>query len=145
MATVAPEGPVYQAGTLSGNPLAMAAGRAILDLLTEPGLYDRLDATSATLAEGLVRAAQEAGVEVTVNRVGSMVTVFFCPGPVTDFASARTSDTERFGRFFHAMLERGVALPPAQFEAAFVSLAHGPEEIEATLKAAAEAFGQVAG
>jgi glutamate-1-semialdehyde 2,1-aminomutase len=145
MATVAPEGPVYQAGTLSGNPLAMAAGRAILDLLTEPGLYEKLEATSATLAEGLVRAAQEAGVEVTVNRVGSMVTVFFCPGPVTDFASARTSDTARFGRFFHGMLERGVALPPAQFEAAFASLAHGSEEIEATLKAAAEAFAEVAG
>jgi glutamate-1-semialdehyde 2,1-aminomutase len=145
MATVAPEGPVYQAGTLSGNPLAMAAGRTILDLLAEPGLYERLDATSTTLAEGLARAAQQAGVEVTVNRVGSMVTVFFCRGPVTDFASARTSDTERFGRFFHAMLDRGVALPPAQFEAAFVSLAHGPEEIEATLKAATEAFGEVAG
>jgi glutamate-1-semialdehyde 2,1-aminomutase len=145
MGMVAPEGPVYQAGTLSGNPLAMAAGRATLDRLTEPGLYETLDATSAALADGLARTAQEAGVEVTVNRVGSMVTVFFCGGPVTDFASARTSDTERFARFFHAMLERGVALPPAQFEAAFVSLAHGPEEIEATLKAAGEAFGEVAG
>jgi glutamate-1-semialdehyde 2,1-aminomutase len=145
MAAVAPEGPVYQAGTLSGNPLAMAAGRVVLDRLTEPGLYERLEATSATLADGLAGTAREAGVEVTVNRVGSMVTVFFCPGPVTDFASARTSDTGRFGRFFHAMLKRGVALPPAQFEAAFVSLAHGPEEIETTLKAAAEAFREVAG
>jgi glutamate-1-semialdehyde 2,1-aminomutase len=81
---------------------------------------------------------------VTVNRVGSMVTVFFCPGPVTDYASARTSDTTRFGRFFQAMLERGVWLPPAQFEAAFVSLAHGPAEIEATLHAAAESFRLVA-
>ena len=145
MAAVAPEGPVYQAGTLSGNPLAMAAGRVVLDRLTEPGLYERLETTSATLADGLAGTAREAGVEVTVNRVGSMVTVFFCPGPVTDFASARTSDTGRFGRFFHAMLKRGVALPPAQFEAAFVSLAHGPEEIETTLKAAAEAFREVAG
>ena len=144
MATVAPEGPVYQAGTLSGNPLAMAAGVAALDLLTEPGVYAKLDATGAALADGLFRAAEPAGVPVTVNRVGSMVTVFFGPGPVTDYASARASDTARFGRFFHAMLERGVALPPAQFEAAFVSLAHGPAEIEATLAAAAESFRAVA-
>ena len=144
MATVAPEGPVYQAGTLSGNPLAMAAGVATLDLLTEPGVYAKLDATSATLADGLVRAADEAGATVTVNRVGSMVTVFFGPGPVTDYATAKASDTARFGRFFHAMLKRGVALPPAQFEAAFVSLAHGPAEIEATLQAADEAFREVA-
>jgi glutamate-1-semialdehyde 2,1-aminomutase len=144
MATVAPEGPVYQAGTLSGNPLAMAAGVAALDLLTEPGVYGKLDATSATLASGLSRAAGEAGATVTVNRVGSMVTVFFGPGPVTDYATAKASDTARFGRFFHAMLERGVALPPAQFEAAFVSLAHGPAEIEATLRAAGEAFRKTA-
>jgi len=144
MATVAPEGPVYQAGTLSGNPLAMAAGRTAIDLLARPGVYESLEKTSAQLAEGLARAADEAGVTVTVNRVGSMVTVFFCPGPVTDYASARTSDTARFGRFFQAMLERGVWLPPAQFEAAFVSLAHGPAEIEATLKAAAESFREVA-
>jgi glutamate-1-semialdehyde 2,1-aminomutase len=140
MATVAPEGPVYQAGTLSGNPLAMAAGLKAIDLLTEPGVYDTLDSTTARLADGLAEAAQGAGVTVTVNRVGSMVTVFFAPGPVTDYASAKASDTARFGRFFHAMLERGVALPPAQFEAAFVSLAHGPEEIDATLQAAREAF-----
>jgi glutamate-1-semialdehyde 2,1-aminomutase len=145
MATVAPDGPVYQAGTLSGNPLAMAAGRAILDLLAEAGTYDALEETSARLADGLAAAAAEAGVTVTVNRVGSMVTVFFCEGPVTDYASAKTSDTGRFGRFFHAMLERGVALPPAQFEAAFVSLAHGPAEIDATLQAAAESFAEVAG
>jgi len=144
MATVAPEGPVYQAGTLSGNPLAMAAGVTALDLLTEPGVYAKLDATSARLADGLAGAAQAAGATVTVNRVGSMVTVFFQPGPVTDYASARASDTARFGRFFHAMLERGVALPPAQFEAAFVSLAHGPAEIDATLAAATESFREVA-
>jgi glutamate-1-semialdehyde 2,1-aminomutase len=145
MATVAPDGPVYQAGTLSGNPLAMAAGRTILDLLAEAGTYDALEETSARLADGLAAAAAEAGVTVTVNRVGSMVTVFFCEGPVTDYASAKTSDTDRFGRFFHAMLERGVALPPAQFEAAFVSLAHGPAEIDATLQAAAGSFAEVAG
>jgi len=140
MATVAPEGPVYQAGTLSGNPLAMAAGAALLDLLAKPGTYEALDASSARLEEGLRRAARDAGASVTVNRVGSMITVFFCPGPVTDYASAKASDTRRFGRFFHAMLERGVYLPPAQFEAAFVSRAHGEAEIEATVAAAAEAF-----
>jgi len=140
MATVAPEGPVYQAGTLSGNPLAMAAGAALLDLLARPGTYDTLEARSARLEEGLRRGAREAGATATVNRVGSMITVFFCPGPVTDYTSAKTSDTKRFGRFFHAMLERGVYLPPAQFEAAFVSLAHGEVEIDATVAAAAEAF-----
>jgi glutamate-1-semialdehyde 2,1-aminomutase len=145
MTTVAPEGPVYQAGTLSGNPLAMAAGRTAIDLLERPGTYEGLEATSARLAEGFARAAAEAGVTVTVNRVGSMVTVFFCPGPVTDYASARTSDTALFGRFFQAMLKRGVWLPPAQFEAAFVSLAHGTEEIDQTLQAAAESFREIAG
>jgi glutamate-1-semialdehyde 2,1-aminomutase len=145
MATVAPDGPVYQAGTLSGNPLAMAAGRTAIDLLERPGVYDALEATSANLADGLARAAADAGVTVTVNRVGSMLTVFFCPGPVTDYASARSSDTDLFGRFFQAMLNRGVWLPPAQFEAAFVSLAHGPEEIDQTLQAAAESFREIAG
>jgi glutamate-1-semialdehyde 2,1-aminomutase len=144
MATVAPEGPVYQAGTLSGNPLAMAAGRTAIDLLERPGTYEALETTSACLADGLARAAGEAGVTVTVNRVGSMVTVFFCPGPVTDYASAKTSDTALFGRFFQAMLKRGVWLPPAQFEAAFVSLAHGPDEIDTTLEAAAESFREIA-
>jgi glutamate-1-semialdehyde 2,1-aminomutase len=140
MATVAPEGPVYQAGTLSGNPLAMAAGAALLDLLAMPGTYEALEARSARLEEGLRRAARQAGATVTVNRVGSMITVFFCAGPVTDYATAKASDTKRFARFFRAMLERGVYLPPAQFEAAFVSLAHGEAEIDATVAAAAEAF-----
>jgi glutamate-1-semialdehyde 2,1-aminomutase len=140
MATVAPEGPVYQAGTLSGNPLAMAAGAAVLDLLARLGTYDTLEARSARLEEGFRRAAREAGALVTINRVGSMITVFFCPGPVTDYVTAKASDTKRFGRFFHAMLERGVYLPPAQFEAAFVSLAHGEAEIDATVAAAGEAF-----
>jgi glutamate-1-semialdehyde 2,1-aminomutase len=140
MATVAPDGPVYQAGTLSGNPLAMAAGAAILDLLARPGTYETLESRSARLEEGLRRAAGDAGATVTVNRVGSMITVFFCAGPVTDYASAKASDTKRFGRFFHAMLERGSYLPPAQFEAAFVSLAHGEAEIDATVTAAREAF-----
>jgi len=144
MATVAPDGPVYQAGTLSGNPLAMAAGAKVLELLSQPGLYDTLEATSARLEDGLARAARDAGATVTINRVGSMITVFFCPGPVTDYASAKRSDTKRFARFFHAMLARGVYLPPAQFEAAFVSLAHGAAEIDETLAAAASAFREAA-
>jgi glutamate-1-semialdehyde 2,1-aminomutase len=140
MATVAPEGPVYQAGTLSGNPLAMAAGATLLDLLAQPGTYETLEARGARLEEGLRRAARDASATVTINRVGSMITVFFCAGPVVDYATAKTSDTKRFARFFHAMLERGVYLPPAQFEAAFVSLAHGEAEIDLTVAAAAEAF-----
>ena len=142
---VAPDGPVYQAGTLSGNPLAMAAGAVLLDLLAEPGTYDTLEARSARLEEGLLRAARDAGSPVTINRVGSMMTVFFCAGPVVDYATAKASDTKRFGRFFHAMLERGVYLPPAHFEAAFVSLAHGEAEIELTVAAAGEAFRAIAG
>ncbi len=140
MATVAPDGPVYQAGTLSGNPLAMAAGARVLELLAQPGVYATLEARSARLEEGLKRAARDAGTTVTVNRVGSMITVFFCAGPVTDYTTAKQSDTKRFARFFHAMLARGVYLPPAQFEAAFVSLAHGEAEIDETLAAAAAAF-----
>jgi glutamate-1-semialdehyde 2,1-aminomutase len=139
MATVAPDGPVYQAGTLSGNPLAMAAGCATLDLL-DPDRYDELEQASARLEDGLRAAAGAAQAPVTINRVGSMLTVFFCAGPVVDYASARTSDTQRFARFFRAMLERGVYLPPAQFEAAFVSLAHGNAEIDETLRAAEQAF-----
>jgi glutamate-1-semialdehyde 2,1-aminomutase len=145
MATVAPEGPVYQAGTLSGNPLAMAAGAVLLDLLALPGTYDTLETRSARLEQGLRRGARDAGETVTINRVGSMITVFFCTGPVVDYTTAKASDTKRFGRFFHAMLERGVYLPPAQFEAAFVSLAHGEAEIDLTVAAAAEAFRAVAG
>jgi glutamate-1-semialdehyde 2,1-aminomutase len=140
MACVAPEGPVYQAGTLSGNPLAMAAGAAMLDLLAEPGAYQRLEAASARLETGLRRAAAAAGAAVTVNRVGSMLTVFFCEGPVVDYASAKRADTARFGRFFHALLERGVYFPPAQFEAAFVSLAHDEAAIDETARAAEQAL-----
>jgi glutamate-1-semialdehyde 2,1-aminomutase len=145
MAMVAPEGPVYQAGTLSGNPLAMAAGATLLDLLATPGTYEALEAKSARLEAGLRRAARDASATVTINRVGSMITVFFCAGPVTDYASAKASDTGRFARFFHAMLERGVYLPPGQFEAAFVSLAHGEGEIDATVDAAVEAFRAASG
>jgi glutamate-1-semialdehyde 2,1-aminomutase len=143
MEHVAPTGPVYQAGTLSGNPLAMAAGCALLDHLIRPGTYERLDALTIRLQVGLARAAQAAGVMLTVNRVGSMITPFFCRGPVVDYATAKASDTERFGRFFHGLLKRGVYLPPAQFEAAFVSLAHTEVDIDQTVAAAAAALAEV--
>jgi glutamate-1-semialdehyde 2,1-aminomutase len=137
---VAPVGPVYQAGTLSGNPLAMAAGCAALDALRAPGIYETLESRSARLGEGIQAAAREAGIPLTVNRVGSMWTAFFCPGPVTDYASAKTSDLKAFGRFFHSLLEQGQYIPPAQFEAAFVSLAHSEADIDETVDACQRAF-----
>jgi glutamate-1-semialdehyde 2,1-aminomutase len=143
MDRIAPAGPVYQAGTLSGNPMAMAAGAATLKLLTATG-YQRLDEVTARLAQGLAEAARAACVPVQVNRVGSMFTVFFSATPVYDAQSARTCDTTRFARFFHAMLENGVYLPPSQFEAAFVSLAHSDGDVEATLAAARKAFAAAA-
>ncbi len=143
MDLVAPAGPVYQAGTLSGNPMAMAAGEATLRQLG-PAAYERLEASSARLALGLADGAREAGVAVQVNRVGSMLTVFFSGEPVYDAQSARKCDTRRFGRFYHALLEGGVYFPPSQFEAAFVSLAHSDEDVDATIEAAARAFAEAA-
>ncbi|MCI0671298.1 MAG: glutamate-1-semialdehyde 2,1-aminomutase [Myxococcaceae bacterium] len=140
MAHIAPEGPVYQAGTLSGNPLAVAAGMACLKALGEPGVYERLERASAAIEQVLREEARAAGIPVTFNRVGSMWTLFFCEGPVYDYRSAKKADTGRFGRFFHAMLEAGVYLPPSQFEAAFVSLAHGDAELEHLRRAARTAF-----
>jgi glutamate-1-semialdehyde 2,1-aminomutase len=137
---VAPQGPVYQAGTLSGNPLAVAAGIATLKALKKPGTYAQLEEVSARLEEGLRKAARHAGAAVEINRVGSMFTVFFTAAPVTDFQSACTSDTTRYGKFFHALLERGVYLAPSQFEACFVSLAHTRKDIATTIRAASEAF-----
>lgn len=137
MDQIAPLGPVYQAGTLSGNPLAMAAGCATLDVLSRPGTYERLTALTDRLETGL-RAA--AGKGVTINRFTSMLTVFFAAGPIHDYASAKTADTARYGRFFHALLDAGSFFPPAQFEAAFVSLAHTEADIDATLAATAQAF-----
>ena len=142
MERLAPAGDVYQAGTLSGNPLAMAAGCAALDALRRPGIYERLSALTARLAGGLAAAAKEAGAEVTINHVASMFTLFFCRGPVTDYRRAKAADTARFARFFHGMLRRGVYLPPAQFEAAFVSLAHTDLDVDATVRAAREAFAE---
>jgi glutamate-1-semialdehyde 2,1-aminomutase len=137
MEQIAPTGPVYQAGTLSGNPLAMRAGFETLGLLDDDA-YRELERLSARLQAGLSRAAVSAGVETTSNRVGSMMTTFFRAGEVTNFTEATASDTERYARFFHGMLERGVYLAPSQFEAAFVSLAHTDEDIDATVAAAAE-------
>jgi glutamate-1-semialdehyde 2,1-aminomutase len=145
MEMMAPLGPVYQAGTLSGNPLAMNAGLATLRELQSPGFYERLDALSSRLVDGAARAAASAGVSVRLNRVGSMRTPFFVDAPVVDYESARRSDRERYARFFHGMLERGVYLAPSQFEAAFVSAAHGEAEIDATIAAAAEVLPQLAG
>jgi glutamate-1-semialdehyde 2,1-aminomutase len=143
MDRVAPAGPIYQAGTLSGNPMAMAAGFATLRLMT-PAAYEKLERTSARLADGLARAAADAKVPVQVNRVGSMLTVFFSERPVFDAASARAASTKRFGAFFHALLENGVYFPPSQFEAAFLSTAHTDDDVEATLRAAAAAFAAAA-
>jgi glutamate-1-semialdehyde 2,1-aminomutase len=140
MERVSPLGGVYQAGTLSGNPLAVAAGLATLRALADPAVYARLEALGARMARGLEDAAARAGVPVTVNRVGSMLTAFFTDAPVTDYASARRSDTKRYARYFHAMLERGVFLAPSQFEAAFVSLAHTEADLDAAAAAAAAAL-----
>jgi glutamate-1-semialdehyde 2,1-aminomutase len=143
MDRVAPAGPIYQAGTLSGNPMAMAAGHATLSLMT-PAAYEKLETRSAALAAGLAAAAAKAGVPVQVNRVGSMLTVFFSAEPVFDAASARKCSTKRFGAFFHALLERGVYFPPSQFEAAFLSTAHTEQDVDLTLRAAEAAFAEAA-
>lgn len=140
MAQLAPSGPVYQAGTLSGNPVATAAGLATLKLLDEPGFYEKLEETGARLEAGLTRAALRAGVSVKVQRVGAMWTVFFASSAVTDWPSASRSNTKAFGLWHQAMLSRGVYLPPSQFEAAFHGTRHSEGLIEETLKAAAEAF-----
>jgi glutamate-1-semialdehyde 2,1-aminomutase len=140
MSMVAPEGPVYQAGTLAGNPLAMAAGIATLRLLQQEDPYDRLEALASRLEEGLREAIAEAEAPAIVQRVGSMLTIFFTSVPVRDYASARSCDTHRFARFFARMLEQGFLIPPSQFEAWFLSLAHTQEEVAATIEAARRAL-----
>jgi glutamate-1-semialdehyde 2,1-aminomutase len=144
MEFLAPLGPVYQAGTLSGNPLAMAAGIATVGYLLEHRgeVYPQLERTTAAIAEGVAEMAKAAGVPATTNRVGSMWTWFFTHEPVTDFASAATSNTEHFGRFHRAMMEAGVWLPPSQFEAAFLGAAHGQAEVDLLLEAARLAFAE---
>ena len=142
MDLLAPLGPVYQAGTLSGNPLAMAAGIATLSYLQAHAaeVYSQLEATAKAITEGVAAEAAQAGVPLTLNRVGSMWTWFFTPGPVTNYAQATASDTAAFGRFHHSMLNQGIWLPPSQFEAAFLGTAHGAAEVAATIAAARQAF-----
>ena len=140
MGRVAPLGSVYQAGTLSGNPLAVAAGLTTLRLLEDRAVYERLERLGGMFERGIRQAAAAAGVPVTVNRVGSMLTAFFTEGPVTDYASAKRADTAKYARFFHAMLSRGVFVAPSQFEAAFVSLAHSESDLEEAARACGEAM-----
>src|ERR1700722_7135288 len=147
MDLVAPLGPMYQAGTLSGNPLAMAAGRAMLKQLRDHRgeIYPRLEKLSGELVEGVAAAAKEAGVPLSYNRVGSMFTWFFHPGPGTDWDSASQWNTEAFGKFFRSMLDSGVYLPPSQYEAAFLGAAHSEEDVQRTIAAAKQAFAAVRG
>ncbi|MDX6610858.1 MAG: glutamate-semialdehyde -aminomutase [Blastocatellia bacterium] len=140
---IAPVGPIYQAGTLSGNPLAMTAGLVTLRRLRDSSLYEQLERNTAGLCEGLAEAASQAGVTTITNRVGSMWTSFFTDAPVTNWASANRSDRERYGKFFHAMLDEGIYLAPSQFEAAFVSAAHTDEMIQRTIEAARGALRKV--
>jgi glutamate-1-semialdehyde 2,1-aminomutase len=144
MAMVAPSGPVYQAGTLSGNPIAMSAGIATLDVLAEPGIWEGIDRFTERLTEGLASAAREEGVPVRINRVGTMFSLFFTDEPVTDWPSAARSDVHRFASYFSALLESGVYIAPSQFEAGFASTEHGDEELETTLSAAANALRHIA-
>jgi glutamate-1-semialdehyde 2,1-aminomutase len=144
MNLIAPLGPVYQAGTLSGNPLAMAAGFATLSYLRDhKDIYAKLDKVAAKVVAGVAAAAKDAGVTICHNRVGSMFTWFFAQGPVTDWGSAEKSDTKAFGRFFRAMLENGIYLPPSQFEAAFLGAAHSEQDVQQTIAAARQAFATV--
>lgn len=143
MARIAPEGPIYQAGTLSGNPLAMAAGQATLQLLGEPGAYDKLERLSARLAEGFAANSREFGVPMTINRVGSMVCPFFTSERVIDYATAKTSDPALFNRYYAGMLDRGILAAPSQFEGMFVSLAHTEDDIDQTIEAQREVLKQL--
>jgi glutamate-1-semialdehyde 2,1-aminomutase len=140
MDLIAPAGPVYQAGTLSGNPLAVTAGLATLKLLRATHVYKKLEERSAAVAEGIGKEANRAGIPLIQHRVGSMMTSFFTSEPVVDWNSAKRSDTKRYGQFFHRMLEQGVYLAPSQFEAMFLSTAHSSADIERTIKAARTAF-----
>jgi glutamate-1-semialdehyde 2,1-aminomutase len=143
LSRLAPEGDIYQAGTLSGNPLAMTAGLATLRILREGDIYRTLEQRSQQLFSGLESAAKKAGIPVVVNRLGSMGSLFFSKSPVTDFASAKKSDSELFKRFYARMLEHGIYLAPSPFESTFVSLAHNEEVIKKTIEIAASAFGSL--
>jgi glutamate-1-semialdehyde 2,1-aminomutase len=145
MERMAPGGPVYQAGTLSGNPMAMAAGIATLTQLQAPGFYEKLDRIAERLAAGLKNEADKAGIPVAVDRVGSMMGMFFTDRPVHNFADAKTSDLERFTRYYQGMLAEGIYLAPSQFEALFVSAAHSEADIDATLAAAGRVLPRLVG
>jgi glutamate-1-semialdehyde 2,1-aminomutase len=140
MDLIAPSGPVYQAGTLSGNPLAMAAGLATVHAAGEPGFYERLEELGQHWRRGMHEAASTGDVPFTINQVGSMVSIFFTGGPVTDFASAAGSDTEAFKDFFWHMISRGIYLAPSQYEAGFISAVHSEEDLERTFEAAHDWF-----
>jgi len=144
MQHVAPSGPVYQAGTLSGNPVAMAAGLATLKIISTPGFHAELEASTHRLCDGLEHAARAAGVSVTTNRVAGMFGLFFSNETVETYAQATACNVAQFNRFFHAMLTRGVYLAPSAFEAGFISSAHGDDDIDATIEAAEAAFAEVA-
>ncbi len=140
MACLSPEGGVYQAGTLSGNPLAMSAGIATLKLIQEEGFYQQLEEKAAYLEKGLLEAAGKAPLATCFQRVGAMFCTFFCAGPVVSFADAKASDTGKFSEFFRSMLEQGINLAPSQFEAGFMSIAHTREDLDKTIEAAAKSF-----
>jgi len=142
---VAPLGGVYQAGTLSGNPLAMTAGIETLDLLKSKKNYQDLRKKTAYLAQGILKSGEERGVPITVNHATGLLTVFFTEGPVTDYETAKTSDTKKFARFFVEMMEQGIYLPPSQFEAWFVSLAHTQKDLDRTIDACDAAFKTMGG
>ncbi len=144
MQHVAPEGEVFQAGTLSGNPLATAAGLAVFQVLEREGSFDQLERTAAALARGLRELADDAGVEITVGHAGGMFGYYFHPGPVRSFSDATQADDKRFRTFFHSMLDQGIYLAPSPYEVAFVTLAHGPSEIDETLEAARRAMRKLA-
>jgi len=145
MEHISPLGPVYQAGTLSGNPIAMTAGLKTLELISAPGFYEQLAQRTAQLCDGMAERARAAGVPLSTNRAGAMFGLFFTDGQVTNYAEATACNQAQFNAFFHGMLARGVYLAPSAFEAGFVSAAHGDTEIESTLAAAAETFQQIAG
>ncbi len=140
MEVVAPSGPVYQAGTLSGNPLAMTAGLATLRAIHAPDFYEKLESLGERWRQGMSEAASEGDVPFTINQVGSMVSIFFTDGAVVDFSTAARSDTEAFKDFFWYMLQRGIYLAPSQYEAGFISNAHSEEDLEKTFEAAREWF-----
>jgi glutamate-1-semialdehyde 2,1-aminomutase len=144
MRQVAPEGPVYQAGTLSGNPLAMSAGLAALELAGRAGVYEQLEGITTRLVQGLLALAREAGVPFTAHAMGGLFGFFFHPGPVRDFRDASKADAKAFRTFFQSMLDQGIALAPSQFEAGFVTTAHGEAEIDETLEAARRALRKAA-